>query len=171
MLRALTLDDAPAIFRIRSDAPTMQHIGRPLAVQMEDAVALIRSVLDDQASSSAVTWAITFKGVDVPIGTIGYYRLKMEHYRGEVGYALHSDHWRQGIMREALEAVVECGFSRLGFHSIEAVTDAANIASNTLLERCGFVREALFKENYFWKDEFRDSAVYSLLAPTTDPLR
>ena len=68
-------------------------------------------------------------------------------------------------MHEALEAVVACGFERLGFHSIEAITDPRNEASNALLLRCGFTREGLFKEDFFWNGEFLDSAVYSRLAP------
>jgi ribosomal-protein-alanine N-acetyltransferase len=99
------------------------------------------------------------------IGTIGYYRMKLEHFRGEVGYMLAPEHWRQGLMSEALEAAVQCGFQRFGLHSIEAVTDPKNIASNALLKRCGFVREGLFKENYYWNGRFFDSAVWSRMAP------
>jgi ribosomal-protein-alanine N-acetyltransferase len=104
------------------------------------------------------------KSDDTMIGAIGYYRLKKEHYRGEVGYLLAIEHWRKGIMREALDAVVECGFKRLGFHSIEAITSPENTASNALLASCGFVREGLFKEDFFWNGEFRDSAHWSKLA-------
>lgn len=132
---------------------------------MEEVEQLIERILNDLRENNGISWAITLHGDDIMLGTIGFYRLKKEHYRGEVGYALHSDHWRQGIMHEALEAVVACGFERLGFHSIEAITDPRNEASNALLLRCGFTREGLFKEDFFWNGEFLDSAVYSRLAP------
>lgn len=163
LLRTITPEDGPALYGIRSDKRIMQHIGRPLAGSLQDANDLIDRILKDQAENNAINWAITMKDDPTLIGTIGYYRLKKEHYRGEVGYALHSDHWRKGIMTEALLAVVACGFERFGFHSIEADTDPRNTASNTLLKRCGFVREGSFKENFFWNGEFLDSAVYSLL--------
>ncbi|MBL7938681.1 MAG: GNAT family N-acetyltransferase [Flavobacteriales bacterium] len=163
ILRAIAPDDGAALFRIRADKRVMHHIGRPLATTEQDALDLIDRALKDQAGNNAISWAITMKDDPTLIGTIGYYRLKKEHYRGEVGYALHSDHWRKGIMKEALLAVVACGFERLGFHSIEADTDPRNTASNALLRSCGFVREGLFKENFFWNGEFLDSAVYSLL--------
>lgn len=166
VLRMLRADDAPALFRLRSDARVMKHIGRPIATRMDEVEQLIERILIDQRENNGITWAITTRENDTMLGTIGYYRLKKEHFRGEVGYALHSDHWRKGIMREALEAVVPCGFERLGFHSIEAITDPRNEASNALLLRCGFVREGLFKEDYFWNGEFLDSAVYSKLAST-----
>ena len=165
VLREITLRDAPAFFRIRSNPRIMEHIGRPIATRMEDVEQLITNIMNDQRENTGISWAITLLGDDTMIGTVGFYRLKKEHFRGEVGYALHSDHWRKGIMSEALEAVVDCGFQRLGFHSIEAITDPRNEASNALLRHCDFVREGLFKEDYFWNGEFLDSAVYSMLAP------
>ena len=165
VLRALVPTDAPALFAIRADERVMQFIGRRRATTLQDASDLISAIHAGTEANDGITWAITLKGDDTLIGTIGYYRLKKEHYRGEIGYMLSADHWRKGIMGEALEAAVACGFDHLGFHSIEADTDPLNIASNTLLARHGFVREGLFKENFFWDGVFRDSAIWSRLAP------
>jgi [ribosomal protein S5]-alanine N-acetyltransferase len=165
VLRALRETDAPALFAIRTDERVMQFIGRRRATTLQDALDLIAVIHRDQQANDGITWAITLKGDDTLIGTIGYYRLKKEHYRGEIGYLLSANHWRRGIMGEALEAAVACGFERFGFHSIEADTDPLNVASNTLLARHGFVREGFFKENFFWDGEFKDSAVWSRLSP------
>lgn len=166
ILREITLDDAEAVFAIRSDDRVMQYIGRPRAKELVDSIELIQRTIRDRAENTAISWAITQKGDPTLIGMIGYYRLKPEHYRGEVGYALSADRWRKGIMSEALRVVVETGFEQFGFHSIEADTDPNNIASNALLKASGFVREGLFKENFFWNGKFLDSAVYSKLAGT-----
>jgi ribosomal-protein-alanine N-acetyltransferase len=48
-------------------------------------------------------------------------------------------------------------------HSIEAHVNPNNIASIKLLEKNGFIREAYFKEDYFYDGKFLDTAVYSLL--------
>jgi ribosomal-protein-alanine N-acetyltransferase len=48
-------------------------------------------------------------------------------------------------------------------HSIEAHINPANAPSAALLEKKGFIREAYFKEDYFFRGQFFDSAVYSLL--------
>jgi ribosomal-protein-alanine N-acetyltransferase len=111
-------------------------------------------------------WCITL--LDKPetlIGTIGHWRLMKQHYRAEVGYMLHPDHWNKGIMKEALLAVIDYGFKDMKLHSIEAHINPANASSAALLERCGFIREAYFKEDFFFKGAFIDSAIYSLLAP------
>jgi ribosomal-protein-alanine N-acetyltransferase len=49
-------------------------------------------------------------------------------------------------------------------HSVEANVNPSNASSIGLLEKCGFVREAYYRENYFYNGRFMDSAVYSLLA-------
>lgn len=164
VLRELRADDAPALFDMRNDERVMRHIGRPRATALADAEKLITTIASDRANNLGITWGITFAPDDTLIGTIGYYRLKLEHHRGEIGYMLGADHWGKGIMGEALDAAVDCGFDRFRFHSIEAITDPRNERSNRLLERHGFVREGLFKENFFWNGEFQDSAVYSRLA-------
>lgn len=169
VIRETRLDDAPALFRLRSDPQVMKHMGKSPASGIQDAIDLIHRMWTEQAEHNGLSWVITLKGDDTLIGTIGYYRLKKEHHRGEVGYALHSDHWRQGIMREALKAVVDHGFERLGFHSIEAITDPRNMASNNLLERCGFRREGLLRENYRTEHGFDDSAVYGILVSDPRP--
>ena len=165
VLREVRRTDAQALFDMRSDERVMRYIGRTRANSMADVEELIDRIQNEQRANTSISWVLTLHGQDTMIGTIGYYRLKPEHYRGEVGYMLHPAHWRTGLMREALEAVVSCGFNRLGFHSIEADTDPLNLASNGLLAACGFVREGLFRENFYWEGVFRDSAVWSRLAP------
>ena len=163
-LRELTAADGPALFAMRSDERIMAHIGRPRATTLQDAEELIATIAKGRTENTGITWALTLHGDDLLIGTIGYYRLKLEHHRGEIGYMLAYDHWGKGLMGEALEAAVACGFERFRFHSIEAITDPRNTASNRLLERQGFAREGLFRENYYWNGEFQDSAVWSRLA-------
>ena len=68
-------------------------------------------------------------------------------------------------MDEALKAILHYGFHNLKFHSVEANIDPENTASKHLLEHNGFVREAYYKENYFFEEKFWDSAIYSLLTP------
>ncbi len=163
MLRQITFDDAEMMFDMRSDPEMMAYIPRPLAKTIDDASALIQSMHDGGEKGESLLWAISYKNDTKLLGTIGYWRLKPEHYRAEVGYLLHRDFWQKGIMYEALQAVLEFGFNDMNCHSIEAIIDPDNVASARLLEKCGFVKEAHFKENCFWNGQFLDSVVYSRL--------
>ncbi|HZH36984.1 MAG TPA: GNAT family protein, partial [Flavisolibacter sp.] len=92
-----------------------------------------------------------------------YWRLEKENYRAEIGYMLEPRLHGQGFMYEAIQAVLHYGFEQLGLHSVEAQIDPRNGASAALLKKAGFIQEGYFRENYFLRDRFADTAVYSLL--------
>ncbi len=166
MMRRITVDDIPAMYALRSNRQLMSYIDRPMAESLDDARTLIEKMEATRVANEGIAWGITLAGEPTMIGTIGFWRITKEHYRAEIGYLLHPDFQRQGIMTEALAAAVDFGFQTMGLHSVEANVNPANIASIRLLESAGFVREAYFRENYFWNGEFLDSAIYSKLAPT-----
>ena len=162
-LRPIAQDDAHALYAMRSDPRVMRHIGRPMASTLQDAVELITRIEDNWKAGVGITWAMVPHGSTDLIGTIGFYRWKLEHHLSEVGYMLHPDHWGKGLMAEALARCVDSGFEHFGFHRIEAITEPANSASRRLLERSGFVHEATLKENYYWNGVFQDSCIYRRL--------
>ena len=59
----------------------------------------------------------------------------------EAGWALIPDAWGQGYAAEAARAVVEDGFVRLGLAEIVAFTTPANLRSQAVMARAGFVRD------------------------------
>jgi [ribosomal protein S5]-alanine N-acetyltransferase len=164
LLRRITDDDAPAIFNMRSDERVMQYIERPRAKTIEDGEAFIRKIEDALLANEGITWGIELNETPgLLVGTIGYWRIMKEHYRAEIGYMLHPDQWRNGIMKEALLAVIDAGFNLLQLHSIEASINPANVASANILRSVDFVKEAYFKEAFFYEGTFRDVEIYSLL--------
>jgi [ribosomal protein S5]-alanine N-acetyltransferase len=168
ILRQVRIEDAEALFSLRSDAALMKYIGRPIASSIDDAVKLIDVILDLQQKNDGITWAICLKETpQVLMGTVGYWRMQKEHYRAEIGYLLHGSLHGKGVMMEAIKSVLDFGFNIMQLHSVEAVVDPANAASIGLLQKTGFVREAFFRENFFFDGRFQDTAVYSLLAPVT----
>ncbi len=164
-MRRITVDDIPAMFTLRSNRQLMSYIDRPMAENLDDARTLIEKMEASLVANEGIAWGIAIVGESTMIGTIGFWRITKEHYRAEIGYLLHPDFQRQGIMSEALAAAVDYGFHTMGLHSVEANVNPANVASIRLLESAGFVREAYFRENYFWNGTFLDSAIYSKLAP------
>lgn len=165
VLRSYRESDAPEVFFLRSDPRMMRYIDRPPAQGMDEAAAHIQRVLENQAKSEAIMWVITRKGDDSLIGNVGFWRMDQEHFRAEIGYMLMPDHQGQGIMNEAITAALDYAFRIIRLHSIEANVNPLNVASSRVLERLGFVREAYFRENYYYDGKFLDSAIYCLLTP------
>ncbi|HEX5150032.1 MAG TPA: GNAT family protein [Parafilimonas sp.] len=165
LLREITRADAADFFTLRSNKDLMQYIDRPLAQTMQDALNLIGIIITALKNNDGITWGISLKNDAQLIGTIGLWRIIKEHYRAEIGYLLSDAFQRQGIMQEAITAVINYGFNMMGLHSIEANVNPANAASILLLEKNKFIREAHFKENYYYNGKFMDSLVYSLITP------
>ncbi|GHV42157.1 acetyltransferase [Clostridia bacterium] len=70
-------------------------------------------------------------------------------YLAHVGYVFNKNYRGRGYATEALSAVVDYGFSELGFGRIRAITQICNMPSQRLLERCGFTKEALIYDGDF----------------------
>lgn len=165
ILRSISHDDKPEMFFLRSDDEVMRYIDRPRAAVPDDVTPLIQKMLDAVAANEDISWAVCLRDDPKLIGYMGYWRIKKEHFRGEIGYAMHPSFQGKGLMSEAVRTVLDYGFNVLKFHSVEANVNPGNAASIRLLERNNFVREAYFKEDFYWNGKFLDSAIYSLLNP------
>ena len=164
-LRKIGHEDDDSFFALRSSKTVMRYIDRPLAKTKEDVISLIDMMAGLIESNEGLTWTITRKEDPLMIGTVHLWKISKENHRAEIGYLLDPVWQGQGIMRETLEAVIHFGFHSINLHSIEADVSPDNNASFHLLERCGFVREAHFKENFFYDGKFLDTLVYTLLTP------
>lgn len=164
LLRRLTKEDVEEIFKLRSDEDVMKFIGKITAATPREAMEFINGVNESWMANTGILWAIELQeNPGKLIGYIGHWRLIKEHYRSEVGYMLMPEYWNQGIMKEALLTVIDFGFQSIKLHSIEAHIDPNNVASSGLLQATGFVREGYFKEDFYFKGKFNDTAIYSKL--------
>jgi [ribosomal protein S5]-alanine N-acetyltransferase len=164
LLRQMTMDDAPEIFVLRSHSAVLKFLAKEPATTIKEAEDFITRINDDIAANEVIMWGIALQEDPAQLlGTICYWRIQKEHYRAEIGYLLHPDHWRKGIMKEAIGEVITYGFRVMQLHSIEGRLNADNLASAAILEATGFTREAYFKEDFFFGDRFLDTIVYSLV--------
>jgi RimJ/RimL family protein N-acetyltransferase len=58
----------------------------------------------------------------------------------EVGWLVREDRWRRGYAEEAMRAVLDWAFTRIGSPHVVALTSQANIGSWKLMEKLGMVR-------------------------------
>lgn len=160
LLREIFINDAEEIFILRNDDAAMKYISKPKLKTIDDAKDLIKIMTD---ISERIQWGITLKGENKIIGTIGYHRIIKEHYRAEIGYMLLQQYWNNGLISEAITSVIDYGFREMKLHSIEAIVNPANEVSKKILRKFNFIKEAYFKENFFFEGKFLDFEVYSLL--------
>ena len=130
---------------------------------MADAEAWFRRISALQAAGSALEFVITAKQTGSIIGRCGLFEFEEVNAHAAVGYILGRAQWRQGFMREALTALIDCAFNGLGLRRLEAKVEAQNTASAGLLRRLGFTREGVLRERWITKGETMDAEVYGLL--------
>ena len=163
LLRRITNDDANELFEIRSNPENMKFIPRPLHQNIDDSLAMIKMMNDKIDENTDINWAVTLKGNDKLIGIVGHYRIEAENYRSEIGYMISPEFKGQSLMTEIVDLLLDYGFNKLNLHSIEAIIDPKNGASEKVLLKNNFVKEAHFIENGFHDGKFIDSVHYSIL--------
>lgn len=162
-LRAITAEDAPALFALFSDPDVMRYWSRPPFTHLAQARKLVRNIHAGYRSGETVQWGVLLHGSDELVGTCTLFHYMPSCRRAEVGYALVRRLWGQGVMRDALGTLVTHAFTTLDCHRLEADIDPANAASARLLAALGFVREGHLRERWIVGGVVSDSYLYGLL--------
>ncbi len=151
------------LHEMRTNDAVMHYLQKPKPKTLEETMDNIKSNIDLIEKQEGISWVVTVKDENLMAGVIGFWRMKKEHSRPEIGYLMLPQYWHKGIMSEALCAVIRYAFETMQANSIEADINPQNEASANILKRNGFLQEAYFRQNLFFEEKFYDSAVYSLL--------
>ncbi|MGR2663793.1 MULTISPECIES: GNAT family N-acetyltransferase [Chromobacterium] len=104
------------------------------------------------------------------IGSVGLSNISRGAFQScHLGYGLDQHCQGQGLMREALEAVIRCAFDTLRLHRIQANYQPHNLRSAGLLKRLGFEIEGHAKNYLYLNGGWRDHVLTSRLNPDFDP--
>ncbi len=164
-LRPLAQGDLAFVFQHFSDPAVYRYLLDEAPVTtLEEAQAII-DFYQPPTGKPYNRWLMMHKAEARPIGTCGFHKWQAQHRRAEIGYDLEPRSWHQGLMREALHAAIGYGFAQMRLHRIEAMVAPANTASLRLLERLGFQREGVLRQNTFQGGAFHDHLLLALLQP------
>ena len=89
----------------------------------------------------------------------------LAHNQGdhEIGWLVRENRWRRGYAEEAVRAVLDWAFGRVGAPHVVALTSELNVASWTLMEKLGMRRRAdLDFDDPAYPLEDRTTILYSL---------
>ena len=158
ILRALNLDDAKAIFGLRTNKEVNTFIKREAPKNLSEARAFIDLISDLVSSNQGIFWVLQSNSNNRLMGTIGLRNFDVEDNYAEIGYEIHPDYQESGYMSEAFKAVLEFGFKQMNLKTIEAFTHENNNASKALLEKHDFIfqperTDEGFEHNRIWRLE------------------
>lgn len=137
-LRQLSMGDDQQVFTLRSDRRVNQYLDRKICNSIDDARQFILLVNENVANNESIYWAITLTKENVLLGTICLFGFAEQNERCEIGYELLTNYQRQGIMKEAIEAVIEHAFHSINVQEIQACFQRNNLPSLKLLQKCSF---------------------------------
>ncbi len=137
-LRQLVINDDQEIFTLRSDSEINKYLDRQLSNTIDDARNFINKINENIDKNDSLYWAITLSGKNILVGTICLFSFSDENDKCEIGYELLTNFQGQGIMKEAVENVIDYAFNTIKVQKIEAFFHRDNQRSVKLLKKFSF---------------------------------
>jgi ribosomal-protein-alanine N-acetyltransferase len=162
-LRPFRLSDTEKLAEMANNKKISRNLrdGFPHPYTHDDAITFIRHCMEMHQDTF---FAIEFKGEHV--GNISLSPCQ-DVYRksAEIGYFIAEPFWNKGIASAAVKIIVEFGFSNLGMMRIQTGVYEYNPASQHVLEKCGFIKEGIFRKAIYKEGGLWDEVRYAILNP------
>ena len=170
ILRAITLEDVPALFEYAKNENITRFTLFETHVALKDSLGTIKNYFfPNYDNEEPEAFAICLKSdPSKMIGTVGSRWASKKSQCMEMGYALSEDHWNQGILTEAAKEVIRYCFEEYSNEispvtRIQAHCKLENIASARVMEKIGMQYEATHRQRVFSKGRFWDMKVFAIL--------
>jgi len=151
-LRPYTLEDAKQVFKIATKYPDLpKHMTWNSPKKLEET---LENYYQGLKKTDHCGFAIEYEGEfigRIDLTSIEWKVSAADVSQATLGYWLHPEHHGQGLMTEAVKAVVQFGAQDLNLRRINARCFTVNPGSKRVLEKSGF-REIGTTKQYFYKN-------------------
>lgn len=139
ILRPWKEEDAADLYEYAKNPLIGPIAGWAPHTSVENSLEIIRSVL-----STPETYAVVLKETGRPVGSVGILlswegNAPMRAGEREIGYWIGEPYWGQGLIPEAVEALLYRCFMELGCTGVWCGYYDGNEKSKRVQEKCGFV--------------------------------
>lgn len=163
VLRPVRMTDAQDLYDYSRDPEVARHVLWDAHSSIHQTRAYIRYLIKQYRSGQPGSFVIELARERRAIGTIGFMWIQQEYRSAEVGYSLGRAYWNQGIMSEALGAVIAFGFEKLHLNRIEAQHESDNPASGRVMLHAGMRYEGRLRQRIYNKGRYVDVDLYAIL--------
>ncbi|MGI8640431.1 MAG: GNAT family N-acetyltransferase [Pyrinomonadaceae bacterium] len=98
------------------------------------------------------------------VGTIGLHHFDAANKSVQIGYWLAKDAQGEGLATRCCRILINYAFNDLALNRVQINCNVENVKSRAIPERLGFQLEAILRQVEWLNGEFRDWAVYAMLA-------
>lgn len=139
ILRPWQESEADSLFKYAGDPDIGPIAGWPQHTSAQHSLEIIRTVF-----SAPETYAVVLKETGEPVGSCGImfadglHSAAMRPGEAEIGYWIGKPYWGQGLIPEAVNALLERCFNELALDAVWCGYYDGNIKSRRVCEKCGF---------------------------------
>ncbi len=154
-----------------SDAPRLAELAnnKKIGRNLRDGFPYPYTLADAKTFLSKFTKHSTFFAIEFDgeyVGNISLSPLDNVYRKtAEIGYFLGEPWWNKGIMSTAVKLITEFGFKEMGFARIHTGVYEYNPASQRVLEKCGYIKEGIFRKSVFKDDKLWDEVRFAKINP------
>lgn len=146
ILRRFKIEDAEDMYNNWASDP---EVTRYLTWPVHSSVDVTRSLLTDWVThytdGGYFNWIIEYKETGKAIGNISVVKLNENTEAADMGYCMSRACWGQGLMPEALKAVMTYLFDVVGLNRIAACHDVNNPKSGRVMDKAGMKQEGVLR--------------------------
>ena len=164
ILRRFTPDDTAPMFRNwASDEEVTRFLTWPTHKSPETTARIVSEWCGEYAAMNYYRWAIEWKEIREPIGSIAANRIDERTESVTIGYCIGRRWWGQGITTEALREVIRFFFEEAGMNCVNACHDPRNPNSGRVMRKCGMTLEGTWRAGGVNNQGVCDETWYSIL--------
>lgn len=162
ILRKARRTDARAMYdNWASDPQVTKFLTWSVHSSPEVSLAVIDSWIQNYSQMDYYQWMIVPRDPGAgPIGSISVVSQNDRTEQAEIGYCIGKAWWHQGIMSEALQAVIDFLFREVGMNRIDAKHDPNNPHSGSVMKKCGMRYEGTSRQSCWNNQGICDAACY-----------
>ena len=139
ILRPCQETEAATLFKYACDPDIGPIAGWPPHISVENSLEIIRTVF-----SAPETYAVVLKDTGEPVGSCGImfadslHSATMKSGEAEIGYWIGKPYWGQGLIPEAVKALLSRCFNELALDAVWCGYYEGNSKSKRVCEKSGF---------------------------------
>ncbi len=164
-LRLIPAEDAQALRYLLVHSPSL-HTWLDWChenLSLKDAQDFLLATRLNWVKTEAFGFGIYKRESNTLLGMVAVNELYHTFNMASVGYWVADQYQRRGYAQEAVCALAEFCFAKLGLTRIEIVCDPHNRASQALIESVGALKETIARNRFVFNGEPKDGVIYSLL--------
>jgi len=165
ILRPHIVEDAEAMYKNWAHDPEVtKYLTWAVHESADSSRELLEEWVPQYKDERYYQWAIALKENEAePIGGISVVSINDDVGSVHVGYCIGQRWWHQGIMTEALGAVIDFFFNEVGANRIESRHDPNNPHSGDVMKKCGMKYEGTMRQSDRNNQGICDSSWYAIL--------